>query len=163
RSPAPPGRRAHRRTRQCQREDGHGFSVEGKPGIGQDRYHGYTRSECCEGGRQYHENRGWYHQGLLDPEPDSRCGSVRVLSGTAPTIPSTASPFRKIKSVGMLWTLNSPDVKGFSSTFSLPKATRPEYSLASCSMMGATIRQGPHQAAQKSTTINGYFDISEEK
>src|SRR5436189_4019551 len=60
-------------------------------------------------------------------------------------------------------TSNSPDVKGFSSTFSLSKATRPEYSLANCSMMGATIRQGPHQAAQKSTTINGYFDISEEK
>src|SRR5438093_9521570 len=63
----------------------------------------------------------------------------------------------------MLWTSNSPDVKGFSSTFSLPKATRPAYSLASCSMMGATVRQGPHHAAQKSTTINGYFDISEEK
>src|SRR2546427_5626369 len=63
----------------------------------------------------------------------------------------------------MLWIWNSPEVRGFSSTFILPNATRPEYSFASCSTMGATIRQGPHHAAQKSTTINGYFEISEEK
>src|SRR3989441_10836126 len=63
----------------------------------------------------------------------------------------------------MLWIWNSPEVRGFSSTFILPNATRPEYSFASCSTMGATIRQGPHHAAQKSTTISGYFEISEEK
>src|SRR2546430_16020462 len=47
--------------------------------------------------------------------------------------------------------------------FSLPNATRPEYSFASCSTIGATILQGPHHAAQKSTTISGYFEISDEK
>src|ERR1700758_1770603 len=77
-------------------------------------------------------------------------------------IPSTGSPSRKMRSVGMLSTWNSLEVRGFSSTFSFPNATRPEYSLASCSMMGATALQGPHHTAQKSTTITGYFDISDE-
>src|SRR5207245_10637241 len=68
-----------------------------------------------------------------------------------------------MRSVGMLSTWNSLEVRGFSSTFNLPNATRPEYSLASCSTMGATVLQGPHHAAQKSTTISGYFEISDEK
>src|SRR6266481_4210142 len=82
--------------------------------------------------------------------------------GAAPIIPSTGSPSRKMRSGGMLSTWNSLEVRGFSSTFNLPNATRPEYSFASCSTMGATILQGPHHTAQKSTTISGYFEISDE-
>src|SRR5207237_7096726 len=43
-------------------------------------------------------------------------------------------------------------VRGFSSTFTLPKRMS-RRSAASCSMTGAIIRHGPHQGAQKSTTL----------
>jgi len=39
-----------------------------------------------------------------------------------------------------------------SSTSHLPIATRPSYSAASSSIIGAIVRQGPHHSAQKSTT-----------
>src|SRR2546426_1163186 len=45
----------------------------------------------------------------------------------------------------------------------LSQYARHSKSLASCSTMGAIIRQGPHHAAQKSTTISGCFEISDEK
>ncbi len=45
-----------------------------------------------------------------------------------------------------------PGVSWFSSVFILPTLTLPSYSPASFSMVGASMRQGPHQGAQKSTT-----------
>src|SRR5258708_681563 len=45
-----------------------------------------------------------------------------------------------------------PGVSWFSSVFSLPTLTRPSYSRARVSIVGASIRQGPHHGAQKSMT-----------
>src|SRR5579872_6637894 len=55
-----------------------------------------------------------------------------------------------MSSVGMLRTLKRDDVTGLSSTFILPICTRPLSSVASCSITGATMRQGPHQGAHMS-------------
>src|ERR671915_495727 len=44
--------------------------------------------------------------------------------------------------------------------FTFPNTTFPVYSLASCSIMGEIILQGPHHGAQKSIRNRGYFDIS---
>ena len=51
----------------------------------------------------------------------------------------------------MLWIPNCEAVAGLSSVFNLTILTRPAYSEANWSIMGATIRQGPHQGAQQST------------
>jgi hypothetical protein len=71
--------------------------------------------------------------------------------GTAPVTLPVSTPFFMNTSSGMPWTLKREAVRGFSSTFSLAKRTSVR-SYASAPMTGAMIRQGPHQAAQKSTT-----------
>ena len=48
--------------------------------------------------------------------------------------------------------LNACESRGFASTSTLTTSTAPSYFAASFSISGATILQGPHQAAQKSTT-----------
>src|SRR5215467_6795206 len=53
--------------------------------------------------------------------------------------------------VGMPRTLNRAAVEAFASTSSLPTLTRPLYSSAIASTVGAIARHGAHQAAQKST------------
>gem|GEM_PF-6001117 len=88
--------------------------------------------------------------------------SIRAF-GTAPTIWSTCFPFLKINNVGIAIMSNLPDVAGFSSVFNFPNATFPLYSFAKPSITGPTIRQGPHQGAQQSTRIRGYFDKKESK
>ena len=52
----------------------------------------------------------------------------------------------------MLMMLNAREMPGFASTSTLTTSTAPLYFSASFSISGATILQGPHQAAQKSTT-----------
>ena len=59
--------------------------------------------------------------------------------------------------VGMLRTPYFIVMSSFSSTSHLPMTTRPSYSAASSSMIGATMRQGPHHSAQKSMTT-GFSD-----
>ncbi len=59
--------------------------------------------------------------------------------------------------VGMLRIPTAFAILGFSSTFTFPNTTFPESSRASCSIIGDTILQGPHQGAQKSTTNRGYL------
>src|SRR5919106_430074 len=49
-------------------------------------------------------------------------------------------------------------VCGFASTSSFMTSTLPAYFWASLSISGATSRQGPHQAAQKST-ITGFSEL----
>lgn len=88
--------------------------------------------------------------------------SIRCF-GTAPTIWSTGFPFLNTSKVGIAIMSNLPEVPGFSSVFSFPKATFPWYSLASASMTGPTTRQGPHQGAQQSTRIKGYLETKESK
>jgi len=70
---------------------------------------------------------------------------------------STSVPFLMISRVGMPIMLNRVAVSGFSSTLSLPKIISPVCSLASSSMIGATIWQGAHHGAQQSMTISGCF------
>lgn len=91
-----------------------------------------------------------------------RTSSIRAF-GTAPTIWSTGLPFLKTSKVGMAIMSNLPEVPGFSSVFNFPKATFPLYSFASPSITGETIRQGPHQGAQQSTSIKGYLEMNESK
>src|SRR6476620_8947640 len=52
----------------------------------------------------------------------------------------------------MLMIPNACDRRGLASTSTLTTSTTPSYFAASFSISGATILQGPHQAAQKSTT-----------
>src|SRR5207245_9419228 len=59
----------------------------------------------------------------------------------------------KMRSVGMLWMPYLDARLLCSSTFTLPIRTRPAYSSDSFSRTGATMRQGPHHSAQKSTTM----------
>src|SRR6187549_3912298 len=54
--------------------------------------------------------------------------------------------------VGMLMIWNACWSAGFASTSTLTTSTAPSYFAASFSISGATILQGPHQVAQKSTT-----------
>src|SRR5688572_22700260 len=53
----------------------------------------------------------------------------------------------------MLMMLNACESRGFASTSTLTTSTLPSYFAASFSISGATILQGPHHTAQKSTTV----------
>jgi len=64
----------------------------------------------------------------------------------------TTIPFLKNNTVGILRIPYSAAISPFSSTSHLPMITCPSNSAANSSMIGATILQGPHQGAQKSTT-----------
>ena len=73
------------------------------------------------------------------------------------------SPARLIEQ-GLFWPsppcvryVAQPDTAGFSSVFNFPNTTFPEYSFASASTIGPTMRQGPHQGAQQSITVKEYF------
>src|SRR5690349_18701028 len=59
----------------------------------------------------------------------------------------------------MLRMLNAWEMAGLASTSTLTTSTAPSYLAASFSISGATILQGPHHAAQKSTTT-GRSDLS---
>src|SRR5260221_28612 len=53
---------------------------------------------------------------------------------------------------GMPWMRNSPAISGISSVLSLATTSEPRRWSASFSISGPTMRQGPHQGAQKSTS-----------
>src|SRR6187200_2557741 len=57
----------------------------------------------------------------------------------------------------MLMIPNACDRRGLASTSTLTTSTVPSYLAASFSISGATILQGPHQVAQKSTTTGLSF------
>src|SRR5690606_10285021 len=63
----------------------------------------------------------------------------------------TTSPFLNTKAVGRLRTPYLAANCWLASTSTLPTTALPSYSWLTSSMMGPTILQGPHQAAQKST------------
>ena len=79
--------------------------------------------------------------------------STNLSLAVAPTTLSTILPSLKKRTVGMLRIPNCPTTSSFSSTFILPIVTRPSYSVANSSMIGDTMRQGPHHSAQKSRTM----------
>src|SRR5215831_3375724 len=78
---------------------------------------------------------------------------------TAPTICSLTCPSLITRSVGMPRILKRAAVEPFASTSSLPTLTRPLYSSAIESMVGARARHGAHHAAQKSTNT-GVLDFT---
>src|SRR5262245_17919235 len=88
----------------------------------------------------------------------SRAFVMTPLS-TAPTICSLTWPSLKTSRVGMPRTLKRAPVAPLLSTSSLPTLTRPLYSSAIASIVGAIARQGAHQAAQKSTKT-GVLDLT---
>src|SRR6266849_7386073 len=75
----------------------------------------------------------------------------------APITRSTSFPPLKRIKVGMLLIPYACAVDGLSSTFSFTTAAFSEYCSAIASSVGASIRQGPHHAAQKSTNT-GFSD-----
>src|SRR5690554_1009981 len=70
----------------------------------------------------------------------------------APILVASTWPLRKRSKVGIERMLYLGAVASFSSIFNLAILTLPAYSSASTSSTGAIILQGPHQAAQKSTS-----------
>src|ERR1043166_5570210 len=58
-----------------------------------------------------------------------------------------------MRSVGMPRIMNRKGTSEFSSMFILPTETRPSYSAAIASTVGARRRHGPHHSAQKSTSV----------
>ena len=78
--------------------------------------------------------------------------SLNIALEPAPTVLSTNSPFLKNRTVGTLRIPKRVVRSEFSSTSHLPTLTRPSYSSANSSIIGAIFLQGPHHVAQKSTT-----------
>src|SRR3989440_8062311 len=78
--------------------------------------------------------------------------------GWEPTTRSASRPFLNRIIVGIERTPKRPAVIGLASTSSLAIFTFSPCSFAISSSTGATIRQGPHQAAQKSTST-GVSDL----
>src|SRR3954467_12001502 len=69
--------------------------------------------------------------------------------GEKPTRRFTSRPPWKTTRVGILKMPNCTAVFSLSSVFIFAKRTLPSYSVLSSSTMGLTMRQGPHQGAQK--------------
>src|SRR6185369_13213179 len=84
---------------------------------------------------------------------------VITLLSTAPTICSLTWPSLMTRRVGMPRMLKRAAVEPLASTSSLPTFTRPLYSSAIASTVGARARHGAHHAAQKSTST-GVLDFS---
>src|SRR5690606_9144945 len=77
--------------------------------------------------------------------------SVYTFLGDTPTCLLTTSPFLNTKTVGMLRTPYLAANCWLASTSTFPTTALPSYSWLTSSIMGPTILQGPHHAAQKST------------
>ena len=84
--------------------------------------------------------------------PSLVSAALNLASGWTPTRRSTSLPPWKKRTVGIAEIRRLPGVSGFSSVSILPILTLPWNSSASFSIVGASMRQGPHQGAQKSTT-----------
>lgn len=78
----------------------------------------------------------------------------------APTKESTTCPFLKAKTEGMDCTPKAWAVRGFLSTSTATNSTDPALSSTTFSKMGVKTRQGPHQAAQRSTTTGNVAERS---
>src|SRR5262249_17055587 len=82
--------------------------------------------------------------------PSFSSEALNFDSVLTPTSRSTSLPPLKISTVGIAEMRSPPGVSWFSSVFNLPILTLPPTSLATFSIVGATIRHGPHHGAQKS-------------
>ncbi len=75
------------------------------------------------------------------------CGGGCAPTNSAATLPSTNA-----LTAGMPWIWNAEASRGLASVSTLARATLPSRSRTAFSSTGVSWRQGPHQAAQKSTT-----------
>src|SRR5690606_10756905 len=82
------------------------------------------------------------------------------LSGRAPTNCAIGRPSRNAITFGIDRIFRAPETSGLSSEFSFTSFTRPAKSDATFSMIGPSVRHGPHHGAQKSTTTGIVFDAS---
>src|SRR3954471_3037295 len=60
----------------------------------------------------------------------------------------------------MPWTWNAWETAGLSSTLTLASTTWPSVSATTFSMMGPSVRHGPHHGAQRSTTTGTSLERS---
>src|SRR5690606_681897 len=82
------------------------------------------------------------------------------LSGSAPTNCATGRPSLNAITLGMERMLKAPAISGLSSELTLTSFTRPANSAATFSMIGPSVRHGPHHGAQKSTTTGSRLEAS---
>src|SRR5262245_10530241 len=80
-------------------------------------------------------------------------------AGLAPAVRATSCPSTNTAIVGIerIWK-RSPS-SGTASVLTLTINQRPAFDCATFTSSGATIRQGPHHGAQKSTTIGSWNDL----
>src|SRR5215813_13649010 len=83
-----------------------------------------------------------------------------TAAGWAPTKPVTGLPWRKTATVGRLWMPYWAARCCSASTSILASSIFPSRLATSASMTGPSMRQGPHQAAQKSTTTGSSCERS---
>jgi Enoyl-CoA hydratase/isomerase len=106
-------------------------------------------------------SRDWHDVG---GQPDARPWSSHVRSavtGAAPDCLANSRPLSTSSSVGTARTSKRCDKPGAVSTSTLTSLSAPARSMASCSSAGLTIRHGPHQVAQRSTsTGTGEFSTT---
>src|SRR5215212_982406 len=113
----------------------------------------------AQGSRNQAPGRGLWPAGLVPlgayPASAKRSSSKADSSislGSAPTTAFGCSPGSKNAMVGMLETPKVPASACSASTSTFVTFTAPSYSAAIWSITGATCLQGPHHAAQKSTS-----------
>jgi Glutamine amidotransferases class-II len=98
---------------------------------------------------------------IREHDGDVRAGIIAATRQLAqPTIRSTSCPSRITTNSGIERAPNRVASPGFASTSTLTTLRCPACFWASCSRTGETIRQGPHQAAQKSTTTGTEVRVS---
>src|SRR6185312_10740149 len=73
---------------------------------------------------------------------------------------STGRPPAKANTAGMDCTPNWPAIEGFSSMLILTSRILPAFSATTFSMVGESVRHGPHQGAQKSTSTGASSEAS---
>ena len=129
---------------------------------GQDYSHGHFVSKTVDSNLSDGQRTGTFgrlsrrgveHLRAVLPQLATR-SNRRAIScfGCTPTSRSTSRPRCIIRRVGMPVTPKREAVAGFSSTFNFANRTRLENCIASSSMIGASVRQGPHHAAHISTS-----------
>src|SRR5262245_55628906 len=74
--------------------------------------------------------------------------------------PSTTLPSRNAYTAGIDCTWNALEIWGFSSTLTFTSVTAPSVASTTFSMMGPSVRHGPHQGAHKSTTTGTSLERS---
>ena len=86
--------------------------------------------------------------------------AATFAGGCAPTNSATTAPLRNALTAGMPRMSYMPAISGFASTSTFASTISPSRAAASRSSTGPSMRHGPHQAAQKSTTTGSSCERS---